>query len=136
MSNSLSLNVIRTLFFFIQSLSRIMSLEIDLTYIIIYYWFSNILNQFFIYFLKMTFSFVIVLISISYLTKMIFSLFFQIHVLNITIILVSKLISLSLVVILSSLFCMIIERIIRFSSSDSLSFLELLRFLTYRRLQE
>ena len=135
-SNSSSSNVIRTLFFFIQSLSRIMSLKIGLIYIVIRCWLSSILSWFSIHFLKMIFSFVVVLISISYLTEMIFSSFFWIHVLDITVVLVSKSINLSSVTVFSSLFCIVIERIIRFSSLDSFSFLELSRFPTCRRLRE
>ena len=44
MFSSLKSNIILTLFFSIQFLSRIMSLEIDLTYIIIYCCSSRILN--------------------------------------------------------------------------------------------
>ena len=135
-SNSSSSNVIWTLFFSIQSLSRIISLEIDLTYIVIHYWFSGVLSWLFIHFLRIIFSFIIVLVSISYLIEMIFSLFFWIYVLDITVVLVSKSISLSLVTILSSLSCIIIEKVIRFSSSKFFSFLEFSRFSIRRRLRE
>ena len=136
MSNSLSSNVIRTLFFFIQSLFRIMSLKIGLTHMIIFYWPSNVLSWLFIYFLRITFSFVTVLVSILYLIEMIFSSFFWIHVLDITVILVSKSISFSFVIIFSFSFYIVTERVIRFSSLDSFSFLRLSRFLIRRRLRE
>ena len=135
-SNSLSSNVIRTLFFFIQSLSRIMFLEIDLTYMIIYCWLSEILNCFFIYSLKIIFSFVTILVSVSYLIEIILSLFFWIHILDIIVIFVSKSISLFLVTVLSSLFRIVIERVIRFSSFSFSSFLELSRFSIRRRLRK
>ena len=135
-SNSLSSNVIRTLFFFIQSLSRIMSLEIDLIYMVIRYWSFSVLSWLFIHFLRTIFSFVTVLVFVLYLIEMIFSLFFWIHVLNTTIVFVSKSISLSLITILSSSSCMIIERVIRFPSPDSSSFLRLSHFSIHRRLRE
>ena len=131
---SLSSNVIRILFFFIQSLSRIMSLKISLTYMVICCWLSEILNWLFIHSLKIIFSFVIILVFVSYLTKMIFSLFSWIHVLNIIVILVSKSISFSFVTVLSSLSHIIIERVIKISSLDASSFLRLSRFSMYRRL--
>ena len=134
--NSSSSNVIRTLFFSIQFLSKIMSLEIGLIYMVIRYWSSNVLNWLFIHFFKMTFSFVIVLTSISYLVEIIFSLFFWIHVLDTIVILILELISFFLVAVLSSSSCMIIERIIRFPNLDFFSFSGLSRFLIYRRLRE
>ena len=134
MSNSSSSNVIRTLFFSIQSLFRITFLEIGLTYMIIHCWPSSVLSWLFIHSLRIIFSFVIVLVFISYLIKMTFNLFSRVHFLDIIVILISESISLSLVVILSSSSCIIIEKIIRFSSFNFSSFLRLFRFSTYRRL--
>ena len=113
-----------------------MSLKIGSTHMIIRYWPSGVLNWLFIYFLRTTFSFIIVFTFVSYLTGMIFSLFFRIHVLNTIVVLIPKSISLSSVTVFSSLSCIIIERIIRFSSSGFLSFLELSRFSIRRRLRE
>ena len=114
--------------YFQQSLFRITSLEISFIYIVIYYWFSKILNWLFIYFLRMIFSFVTVLVFVSYLTRMIFNFFSCIHVLNTIVNFIFKSISFSFVVVLSSLFRIVIERVIRFSSLDSFSFLRLSRF--------
>ena len=135
-SNLLSSNVIRTLFFSIQSLFKIMFLKINFIYIIIRRWLFNILSWSFIYFLRMIFSFVIVLVSISYLIKMIFSFFFRVYILDIIVILISKSISFSFVTVLSSLSYIVIEKIIRFSNSNSSSFLRLSRFSIRRRLRE
>ena len=136
MSNLSSSNVIRALFFFIQFLSRIMFLEIDLIYMIIHYCPFGVLSSSSVHSPKMTFSFVTVLISVSYLTEMIFSSFSQIHVFDITVILILESISPSFVVVLSSLFRIVIGKVIRFPNSNSLSFLRLSRFSTYRRLRK
>ena len=82
----------------------------------------------FIYFLKIIFSFIIVLVSISYLIEMIFSLFFWVHVLNTIVVLISKSISLFLVIVLSSLSYIVTEKVIRFSNSNSFPFLSFLVF--------
>ena len=134
--SSLNSIVIRTLLFSIQFLFRIMFLEIGLTYMIICCWLSEMSSRSFIHSRRMTFSFVTVRISISYLIGIIFSLFSWVHVLDIIVILVPESISLSLVVVLSSSSRMVIERVIRFSSPNSFSFLKLFRFLIHRRLRE
>ena len=134
MFNSLKSNIILTLFFFIQFLFRITSLKTGSTYMIIYYCSFGILNQSFIYLLRMTFSFVTVLVFVSYLTRMIFNLFSCVHVFNITMILVLESINSTFVTVLSSSFCMIIERVIKVPSPSFSLFLELSRFSTYRRL--
>ena len=134
MSTSLNSNVIQTFSFFIQFLSRITILEIGPTYMIICYWPSGILSWSFIHFLRMTLSSVVVLVSISYFVRMVFSLFLWIYVLNTIVILVPESINLSLVVILSFFSCIVIGKVIKFPNPDSSSFSGLSRFSMYRRL--
>ena len=135
-SNSLKSNVIRTLFFSIQFLFRIMSLEIDPIYMIICYCLFRVLSWPSIHFLRIIFSFVTVLTSVSYLAGMVFNPFLCIHVFDITVILVPESISLILVTALSSSSLIITRRVIRVLSPSSSPFLGPPRFLTCWRLRE
>ena len=124
------------MFFFIQSLSRIISLEIDLTYIVIHYCFSEVLSCPLIHFLRVTLSLMTVLVSISYVTEIVTSSFFRVQISEITVVLVPVSISLSSVVTYPFSSRIVTERVIRSLSPDSLSVSELLRFPTCRRLRE
>ena len=122
--------------FFIQSLSRIISRDIDLTYIVIHYCLSKVLSCPLIHFLKITLSLVVVLTSVSYVAEIVSSSFFRTQVSDTTIVLVLVSISPSLVVACLSSFRIVIERVIKFPSPDFSSVSELLRFPMHRRLRE
>ena len=129
-SNSLKSNVICILPFSIQSLLRIMSLEISLTYMVICCCPSRVLSWPSIYFLKMIFSSVVVLASASYLTKMVLSLFLRAYVFDTIVVLVPKLINPSLVTAFPSSSLIVTKRVIKVLSPSSLPFSRLSRFLT------
>ena len=131
--NLLSLQVIRTLLFFIQFLFKIIFRDIDLIYIVIICCLSEVLNYPLIHFLRTTLSLVTVLVSVSYVVGIVLSSFFYVQVSEITVVLVLESISLFSVITCPS-FCMVTERVIKFPNPDSSSVLGLLRFSTCRRL--
>ena len=133
-SNSLKSNVIRILSFSIQSFSRITFLEIDPIYMIICYCLSDVQSWSFIYSFRIIFSFITILVSVSYLTEMVFSLFSRVHVYDTTVILVPESISPSLVVVLSFVSRTVIKRVIKVSNPNFSSFSRLSRFPRRRRL--
>ena len=78
----------------------------------------------------------IVLTSILYITDIVLSSFLRIQVFEIIVILISESISLSFVIVYSFLVCIVIERVIKFSSPDFFFILGLSRFSIRRRLRE